>query len=90
MPKKKAEEKAPEVEGFTLLDYEGLDMYQCDRCRAGWTTFKAEDAEVHAKTHEGEEDLAQTRAEVEADLVNRAQVTTEGVEGGPEASDPGE
>ena len=80
MPAKKKEPekpKAPEVKGFTVLEYEGMDMWQCDRCRAGWTTFNPEAAEEHAKTHEGEDEIAQTRAEVEADLVNRAQVTTE-------------
>lgn len=77
MPAKKKEETPQAVEGFTVGDYEGLVMYTCDFCRAGWTTFKAEDAEAHAAEHEGEEAQAQTRSEIEADLANRAQVETE-------------
>lgn len=76
MPAKKKDE-TPQVEGFTVGDYEGYTMYTCDFCRAGWTTFKPEDAEAHAKTHENEEAQAQTRSEIEADLAARAQVETE-------------
>jgi hypothetical protein len=78
---KKAEPKEPEptqVDGFATVDYEGNEMFVCDRC--GFDTFSTEAAELHLSTHSRLEAAAQERADLTDNLTSTAQVTTEEAE----------
>jgi hypothetical protein len=74
--KKKAEPKEPEptqVDGFTTVDYEGNEMFVCDR--GDFDTFSPEAAAFHMSTHEWLEKAEQERADLTEHLAERAQVT---------------
>jgi ribosome-binding protein aMBF1 (putative translation factor) len=77
-PAKKAEPKAPEptlLEGFATVDYEGNEMFVCDRC--GFDTFSTEVAASHLSEHTRTDAEAELRSITTEHLAETAQVTTE-------------
>jgi len=62
-PEKVEEPKGPEVEGFHVVDYEGLDKLDCDRCE--FNTFDLGSAKAHLTWHEARDADAALRDELE-------------------------
>jgi hypothetical protein len=78
--KKKAEEPQPTlVDGFTTVDYEGHEMFVCDRC--GFDTFSTEAAPLHLATHGRLENAEKERADLTEHLTETSQVTQEEPDG---------
>ena len=79
--KKKAEPKdtpsKPEIEGFRVIDYEGLDSLECTRPKCGFQTFDVGSAKAHTNAHEADDDAGDVLAELKANLSKRAQVSTD-------------
>jgi hypothetical protein len=73
--KPKAEPKGPEVDGFEVKEYEGLDLLVCERC--GFDTFDVGSAKAHGKEHERTDADAATVVELTENLASLAQVTEE-------------
>jgi hypothetical protein len=73
--KKESEPQGPQVEGFKVIDYEGLDMLVCDRC--GFDTFDLGSAKSHLGEHKRADDLAELTKETTEHLTETAQVTIE-------------
>ena len=71
--KKKPEPEGPQVDGFKVIDYEGLDMLVCDRC--GFDTFDLGSAKTHARQHDQDAAAAAEVDEITEHLAERAQVT---------------
>jgi hypothetical protein len=69
----KAEPQGPQVEGFAVVDYEGLDMLDCERCE--FNTFDVGSAKAHAHVHQRAESAEQERADLTEHLTETAQVT---------------
>ena len=68
--------KGPEVEGFTVTEYEGMDLLICERC--GFDTFDLGSAKAHLKQHATDDQNAELLASLTENLPETAQVTTEG------------
>jgi hypothetical protein len=67
--------KSFHVEGFKVIDYEGLDMLVCDRC--GFDTFDLGSAKSHLGEHQRTDDLAELTKDTTEHLAENAQVTEE-------------
>lgn len=55
MPAKKKEPEGPQVEGFRVVEYEGLDSLECMRPKCGFQTFDMGSAKAHTTAHEAED-----------------------------------
>ena len=79
MPPKKTtkKEEPPRVEvpdGFRLVDYEELDLLQCERCE--FNTFDIGSAKAHTKGHTISDANADQLRDFTENLADHAQVTT--------------
>ena len=77
MPAKKKQPEGPQVDGFRVVEYEGLDSLECTRPRCGFQTFDVGSAKAHTGQHEKDDDAGDVLAELKANLSKRAQVSTD-------------
>lgn len=73
----KKEPEKPEpvtVDGFETVDYEGMDLLQCERCE--FNTFDLGSAKAHLHGHTISDTNAAELAELTENLADHAQVTT--------------
>lgn len=74
--RKEPEPQGPQVEGFKVVDYEGLDLLVCETC--GFDTFDVGSAKAHITGHDRADAVAAELADITEHLAERAQVQTEG------------
>ncbi len=77
MPAKKKAPEGPQVEGFRVVEYAGLDSLECMRPKCGFQTFDVGSAKAHTNAHEADDNAGDALAELKAHLSERAQMSTD-------------